>query len=115
MLAPDLERRDERSREQRKAHQLEHGAGPAHRLEHEDEPEDDGDDALDEDDRPRRARAPGRSPVEEILIPAGGSAKLAPCGYHLMLLDLSAPLVAGEAIELTKLVERQSFVVHSTR
>ena len=41
------------------------------------------------------------SPVDEILIPAGGNAKLAPGGYHLMLLDLSAPLVAGEAIELT--------------
>jgi periplasmic copper chaperone A len=41
------------------------------------------------------------SPVDQILIPAGGSATLAPGGYHLMLLDLSGPLVAGETIDLT--------------
>ena len=36
-----------------------------------------------------------------VAIPAGGTAKLAPGGYHLMLLGLKAPLVAGKLIPLT--------------
>jgi hypothetical protein len=41
-------------------------------------------------------------PVESgIDIPAGETASLEPGGYHVMLLDLFAPLVAGEAISLT--------------
>jgi hypothetical protein len=36
-----------------------------------------------------------------IAIPAGGTARLAPGGYHLMLLGLKAPLVAGKLVPLT--------------
>jgi copper(I)-binding protein len=36
-----------------------------------------------------------------IAIPAGGTARLAPGGYHLMLLGLKAPLVAGTLVPLT--------------
>ena len=36
-----------------------------------------------------------------LVIPAGGSAKLGPGGTHLMLVELKAPLTAGETIALT--------------
>jgi copper(I)-binding protein len=36
-----------------------------------------------------------------IAIPAGGTAKLAPGGYHLMLLGLKKPLVEGTLVPLT--------------
>lgn len=36
-----------------------------------------------------------------IAIPAGGTSKLAPGGYHLMLLGLKAPLVEGKLVPLT--------------
>jgi len=39
-------------------------------------------------------------PVPEIPVPAGGSVELAPGGYHLMLIDLVAPLVEGADVEL---------------
>lgn len=41
------------------------------------------------------------APVEEVPIPAGGTAELKPGGYHVMLIDLVEPLVVGEQIELT--------------
>jgi copper(I)-binding protein len=41
------------------------------------------------------------APVEEVPIPAGGVAELKPGSYHLMLIDLTAPLVVGEPIEIT--------------
>jgi hypothetical protein len=41
------------------------------------------------------------APVEEVPIPAGGTAELKPGGYHVMLIDLVAPLVVGEQIEVT--------------
>ena len=40
-------------------------------------------------------------PVVSIPVPAGGMAELKPGGYHLMLIDLAAPLVEGTPIELT--------------
>lgn len=40
-------------------------------------------------------------PVEEIPIPAGATAVLQPGGYHVMLLDLVEPLVAGDTLEIT--------------
>lgn len=43
----------------------------------------------------------GMSPVAEIQIPAGGSAELKPGGFHIMLIDLVEPLVAGEKFEIT--------------
>jgi copper(I)-binding protein len=40
------------------------------------------------------------SPVEEIPVPAGETVSLAPGGYHIMLLDLVAPLEMGSTIEI---------------
>jgi len=42
----------------------------------------------------------GMHPVARIEVPAGGSVKLEPGGYHLMLMDLSRPLQVGETIQL---------------
>jgi periplasmic copper chaperone A len=41
------------------------------------------------------------APVDEVPIPAGGVATLEPGGYHIMLMDLAAPLVEGQPFELT--------------
>jgi copper(I)-binding protein len=40
-------------------------------------------------------------PVEAIDVPAGGSVRLEPGGFHVMLLELKAPLRQGEAFPLT--------------
>lgn len=40
------------------------------------------------------------SPVEGIDIPAGKSVKLAPGGYHVMLMNLKQPLNAGDKVPL---------------
>lgn len=39
--------------------------------------------------------------VDEIPVPAGGTAVLKPGGYHIMLLELPTPLVAGDMIDVT--------------
>lgn len=39
--------------------------------------------------------------VEEIPIKAGETVSLKPGGYHVMLMELTEPLVAGEKVELT--------------
>lgn len=39
--------------------------------------------------------------VDSIVIPAGESVQLMPGGYHIMLLDLAAPLEIGQTFELT--------------
>lgn len=44
--------------------------------------------------------------VEEIPVPAGGTAVLEPGGYHVMLLDLAAPLEVGDTVEITFTFER---------
>ena len=41
------------------------------------------------------------APVESVPLPAGGQAELKPGGYHVMLIGLKAPLVAGEKFPLT--------------
>ena len=43
----------------------------------------------------------GMSPVSEIPVAAGGSATLEPGGFHIMLIDLTEPLVVGQKIDLT--------------
>jgi hypothetical protein len=43
----------------------------------------------------------GMSPVSEIPVVAGGSATLEPGGFHIMLIDLAAPLTVGATIDLT--------------
>jgi len=44
--------------------------------------------------------------VEAIEIPAGSEAVLEPGGLHLMFIDLAAPLVEGEMVEVTLLFEQ---------
>jgi len=43
--------------------------------------------------------------VEALDLPAGRPVKLAPGGYHVMLFDLKKPLVAGENVPLTLVIE----------
>ncbi|MEQ1800993.1 MAG: copper chaperone PCu(A)C [Gammaproteobacteria bacterium] len=45
-----------------------------------------------------------------LLVPAGGSLVLEPGGYHLMLLDLTAPLVAGKRVPVTLQFEKSGAV-----
>ncbi|MEK6208790.1 MAG: copper chaperone PCu(A)C [Pseudomonadota bacterium] len=43
--------------------------------------------------------------VEALDLPAGRPVKLTPGGYHVMLFDLKKPLVAGEKVPLTLVIE----------
>ncbi|MQA66913.1 MAG: copper chaperone PCu(A)C [Alphaproteobacteria bacterium] len=45
-------------------------------------------------------------PVGAIEVPAGGKVMFAPSGYHLMLLGLKKPLVAGSKVPLTLVFEK---------
>lgn len=45
-----------------------------------------------------------------LVVPAGGSLVLEPGGYHLMLLDLKAPLIAGQRVPVTLQFERAGAV-----
>lgn len=40
-------------------------------------------------------------PITALTVPAGGEARLVPGGYHIMLLDLIQPFVAGDTLEVT--------------
>ena len=42
-----------------------------------------------------------REMAQGLPLPAGEAVALAPGGAHLMLMDLTAPLVAGETLPLT--------------
>lgn len=53
----------------------------------------------------------GMHPVERVEVPAGGSVVFQPGGYHLMLMDMSAELVAGRTIELDLVFEHAGKVV----
>ena len=44
-------------------------------------------------------------PLETVEIPAGGEARLAPGGLHIMLVGLTRPLAAGESFPLTLVLE----------
>jgi len=46
------------------------------------------------------------SAVESIDLAAGQTVKLAPGGYHVMLIDLKQPLKAGDSVPVTLTVER---------
>ena len=48
----------------------------------------------------------GMQKVDRLEIPAGGSVELKPGSYHLMLIDLTRELKAGETIEVTLEFER---------
>jgi copper(I)-binding protein len=41
-----------------------------------------------------------------LVIPAGGSVTLKPGGYHLMFMELKAPLVEGQSIPVTLTFEK---------
>jgi len=43
--------------------------------------------------------------VKALDLPAGTPVKLVPGGYHVMLFDLKKPLVAGEKVPLTLVIE----------
>ncbi len=46
------------------------------------------------------------APVEAVEVPAGGTARLAPGGFHLMLFGLEAPLAAGDSLDMILEFER---------
>ncbi len=46
-----------------------------------------------------------RALANGLDLPAGKAVELKPGGYHVMLMDLKAPLKAGESVELTLVVE----------
>lgn len=48
--------------------------------------------------------------VESVTIPAGGEARFAPGGNHVMLFGLKKPLVAGESFPLTLVFEKAGAV-----
>ncbi len=39
--------------------------------------------------------------IDQLPLPAGSPVRLAPGGYHIMLIDLVEPLVVGDTFELT--------------
>ncbi len=43
--------------------------------------------------------------IESLALPAGQPVKLAPGGFHIMLLDIGQPLQPGQQVSLTLLVE----------
>ena len=43
--------------------------------------------------------------VDEVPLPAGKRVELKPGGFHLMLVELSRPLVAGDSVPLTLTIE----------
>jgi len=48
------------------------------------------------------------SAVEKLPLPAGKPVELKPGGYHVMLMDLTAPLKAGDVVPLTLTIEDRS-------
>jgi len=50
--------------------------------------------------------------VEALDLPAGTPVKLAPGGYHVMLFDLKKPLVAGQKVPLTLVIEETGKRAH---
>jgi len=51
------------------------------------------------------------TPVDRIPVPANGTATLEPGGFHIMLLDLAAPLEVGTTIEVTLTFENAGELV----
>lgn len=59
-----------------------------------------GDDGMGDDDGMGGGMMEMR-PVDRIEVPAGDTVVLEPGGYHVMLLELAAPLQAGDTVEVT--------------
>lgn len=53
----------------------------------------------------------GMREVTQIDIPAGAEVRLEPGGYHVMLLDLPAPLTEGQTFDLTLTFEQAGEIV----
>jgi periplasmic copper chaperone A len=53
----------------------------------------------------------GMHPVARLDVPAGGTVKLEPGGYHLMIMGLAKPLEAGSSLELDLVFEHAGKVV----
>jgi periplasmic copper chaperone A len=56
----------------------------------------------------------GMRQIESLDIPAGGSVELKPGSYHIMLLELVAPLKAGDKIDITLKFEKAGDVKVTT-
>ena len=52
----------------------------------------------------------GRGPGDGVGVAAGGTVRLSPGGYHVMIEELTRPLPPGSAIRLTLKFERQGAV-----
>lgn len=52
-------------------------------------------------------------PIESLAIPAGGTVRLEPGGYHMMLIELTGELAVGDEIEITLSFERAGEVTVS--
>jgi copper(I)-binding protein len=52
----------------------------------------------------------GMRRIDKLEIPAGGKVELKPGGYHIMLIDLTRELKAGETIEITLTFEKAGAV-----
>jgi copper(I)-binding protein len=53
----------------------------------------------------------GMHPIERLEIPAGGTVRLEPGGYHLMFMDVGDMIKAGGTVELSLRFERAGMVV----
>ncbi len=50
-------------------------------------------------------------PVDRVDVPAGATVALEPGGYHLMIEGLTAPLRAGDRLELDLVFQRAGRIV----
>ena len=53
----------------------------------------------------------GMHEISRLDVPAGGTVTLAPGGYHVMLMNLTAPLNAGATVELNLVFEHAGQLV----
>lgn len=53
----------------------------------------------------------GMHPIARLDVPAGGTVKLEPGGYHLMIMGLTKPLEVGQKVEFDLVFERAGTVV----
>ena len=53
----------------------------------------------------------GMKPVDRVSVTAGGTVKLEPGGYHLMLMGLSKTLAVGDSVDLELTFEHMGRVV----
>ena len=54
-------------------------------------------------------------PVTRLELPAGTAVELKPGGYHLMLVDVTRPLVKGDSVPLTLTVEDKGGRRHAVK